>query len=429
MNSVTLNPVLRFIFLCCLVFTTSVHPAHAVPDKVQSLSIAFDTIPQVCADFEGNCSAFVSYDFELSTDCTPDGLSIQVFLDLDNAGAPVPVPEALTGDFPNFTLSGDYPIGDHNFEIIVVNACADTATAILPFSVADCSLDEPVICLNGIAVLLEPGDSDKDSLSYGNGEAMIYASDFVHEPITADCSLPIKYAINKVGEPVDPDQDYLQLNCEDVGMVVLQVWAFDAAGNSSVCETYILVLDNNYLCTEGAFTLQGLIATEEGDPLAFNALELQGFEDDLGYTDALGYFDFLAFAQSDTATVAPLSPADYTNGVSVSDVIIVADHLAGVNPLPGPYKRIAADVNGSGSISVSDLISMQKIFLGISDSLSNASSWRYIPAAYTFPDPSNPWFEPLPESIQLTAPFPTLFTDLNFVAIKLGDVNGTAVTD
>jgi hypothetical protein len=72
---------------------------------------------------------------------------------------------------------------------------------------------------------------------------------------------------------------------------------------------------------------------------------------------------------------------------------------------------------------------MQKIFLGISDSLSNASSWRYIPAAYTFPDPSNPWFEPLPESIQLTAPFPTLFTDLNFVAIKLGDVNGTAVTD
>ena len=88
------------------------------------------------------------------------------------------------------------------------------------------------------------------------------------------------------------------------------------------------------------------------------------------------------------------------------------------------YKKIAADVNRSGTITTLDLIQIRKIILNIDEEFANNTSWRFIPADYVFPDPSNPWFEDFPEVYSMNDLAGDLTAD--FIGVKIGDVNGSA---
>jgi len=87
---------------------------------------------------------------------------------------------------------------------------------------------------------------------------------------------------------------------------------------------------------------------------------------------------------------------------------------------------IAADANKSNSITTFDIVELRKLILGIYSELPNNTSWRFVPKEYVFPDSTNP-FVPI---------FPVTITESNlqmsalnedFVAVKVGDVNGTVV--
>ncbi|MFM9946384.1 MAG: cohesin domain-containing protein, partial [Saprospiraceae bacterium] len=54
-------------------------------------------------------------------------------------------------------------------------------------------------------------------------------------------------------------------------------------------------------------------------------------------------------------------------------------------------------------------------------------SWRFVDSDYEFPVPTNPWFEAWPEVIQLED-LSGCQEDLDFIGIKIGDVNNTAET-
>jgi hypothetical protein len=114
------------------------------------------------------------------------------------------------------------------------------------------------------------------------------------------------------------------------------------------------------------------------------------------------------------------------NGVSTFDLVILSNHILGNLTLDSPYKLIAADVNNSGSISTFDIVALRKAILHMTDSFPNNTSWRFIRADYDFPNPNNPFAEPLPESVWLD----DMGHDMpaqNFVAVKIGDLNGNAV--
>ena len=53
--------------------------------------------------------------------------------------------------------------------------------------------------------------------------------------------------------------------CSDTGTLVVEIWAYDGAGNSDFCETYILVQDNMNLCGPDSLSVgaAGAISTEE----------------------------------------------------------------------------------------------------------------------------------------------------------------------
>ena len=68
------------------------------------------------------------------------------------------------------------------------------------------------------------------------------------------------------------------------------------------------------------------------------------------------------------------------NGVSSLDLIKVQRHILGIEFLPKPYARIAADVNNNGVISTTDQFIMQQLILNTITAFSNVPSWRMVPA-------------------------------------------------
>lgn len=137
----------------------------------------------------------------------------------------------------------------------------------------------------------------------------------------------------------------------------------------------------------------------------------------------------------DTWRVRPLKNGCYLNGVSTLDLVLISKHILGLEPLGSPYKMIAADaaLPATSGISTFDIVELRKLILGIYNNedtdLSNdwpngnAPSWRFVDKSYIFPDPSNPFAPSFPEFKTVTAP--DLLVD--FVAIKTGDVNNSAI--
>ncbi|MBK9565423.1 MAG: hypothetical protein IPO37_09655 [Saprospiraceae bacterium] len=69
---------------------------------------------------------------------------------------------------------------------------------------------------------------------------------------------------------------------------------------------------------------------------------------------------------------------DYINGVSTLDLVLIQQHILGINTISSPYKLIAADVDNNGTVSAKDLVELRKLILGIYNELPNNSSWRFL---------------------------------------------------
>ncbi len=137
-------------------------------------------------------------------------------------------------------------------------------------------------------------------------------------------------------------------------------------------------------------------------------------------TNVDGEYVLCPCVECDSFVVTPYRNDYHLNGVSTFDLVLINRHVLGIEPLNSPYKMIAADVNGSNSITTLDIVELRKLILGIYTDLPNVTSWRFVNAGYSFPNPANPFQTIFPE----TAIVPPSVND--FVAIKVGDVNGNA---
>jgi hypothetical protein len=106
-------------------------------------------------------------------------------------------------------------------------------------------------------------------------------------------------------------------------------------------------------------------------------------------------------------------------------LVLIAKHILGQLPLNSPYKLIAADVNNSKTVTTLDLVQLRRLVLGIDAKLSSNTSWRFVDASFRFADQSNPWATQFPEVVNLNDLAGD--TRANFIAIKVGDVNNSAL--
>ena len=117
----------------------------------------------------------------------------------------------------------------------------------------------------------------------------------------------------------------------------------------------------------------------------------------------------------------------YTNGLTTLDIIMLQKHILGITPLKTPYEMLAGDVNLSGSLTTLDIIKMRKVILGVDNDFEGLSVWRFVPADYSFADPSHPFEQDMPENLMSFDNVPN--EKYEFVAIKSGDINRSARLD
>ncbi|RMF02290.1 MAG: T9SS C-terminal target domain-containing protein, partial [Bacteroidetes bacterium] len=142
-------------------------------------------------------------------------------------------------------------------------------------------------------------------------------------------------------------------------------------------------------------------------------------------TAADGAYEFDNLTAGGDYTVTPYRNDDHDNGVTTFDIVLISKHVLGTQLLASPYQRIAADVNRSGTITTLDMIQIRKLILNITTEFPNNTSWRFVEAGYDFPDVEDPWAEVFPELYSVNN-LDGVITDADFVAIKVGDVNGSA---
>jgi large repetitive protein len=328
------------------------------------------------------------------------------------------------------TLS-NLPEGTHDLIVSVRDECGNVSVATrIPFVVQDCKGPAP-ICLKSFV-------ADMQSNGEGGGAFTLFASDLIASKVF-DCNgqgpeksgalkLVTKYSINRLGEKVAPTQDKLIFNCAQTGKPInLEVHAWDEVGNHDFCICNVLIQDSKKVCPTITLDgeIAGLVLTEDAKALPGVVLVLSGDKQDQARSSLSGAYQFKTLAKNGKYTITPQLDKDPRNGVTTFDLVLVQKHILGIGPLENPYRMIAADVNDSKSISTADLIQMRKVILNLDPSFKGLPSWRFVAAKFKFSDVRNPWAGAFPEQHIVNDLSEKVQAD--FVAIKLGDVNGSAV--
>ena len=205
----------------------------------------------------------------------------------------------------------------------------------------------------------------------------------------------------------------------------MTVW--DINGLSDYCEVSLSLVDNQGICGEGSsVSVGGKIATEFGAPLVNATVEIRG--NMIGYpkqskTNQEGRFAFNNVPMGITYEVAAKNDVDYRNGVNTLDLVLMQRHILALKKLDSPYKLIASDADNDQQISVEDLVQLRKLILGIENDLINNQSWRFVDKDQQMGD--QPW--PFKEIMSHQKLMENAMND-DFVAVKIGDVNGSART-
>ena len=320
--------------------------------------------------------------------------------------------------------SGTYPLGTTVVTFTASDRCGNTSTCSTEIRVEDNTPPSP-LCIVGLSA----------SLSNMNGQvmAMVPATAF-NAGSTDNCTptgqlgLTIKRSVPG-SIPTPATTTSVNFTCADLGTQLVELWATDQAGNADYCLTYITIQDNSGVCpnmTTSAM-IAGAITTSEGDNVEGVSIQITGTSSQQMMTGLDGFFEFPNIPLGGDYSVAPYNNSDLLNGVSTIDLVLMSKHILGIQPFDSPYKILAADIDRSGNVSTMDLIRLRKVILHIDNEFPNGNtSWRFIDAGFIFPNPSNPFATYFPEIYNIN----DLYDDemhVDFIAIKVGDVNMSAV--
>lgn len=380
----------------------------------QVITVTDNTPPQVTScenrtfcNFKSDCGPIAPDLSITATDaCTPDSLLFYSWsVDLNRDGS---IDAQGTGQ----NTTNPYPIGQHRIHYTIVDACGNFSSCSFDFAIEDCK-KPTVFCNGGLVVsIMQTGMISVNVNQFEQGSS--------YDNCTPRSLLRFSFS-------PDVNDTVRTYTCDDVGTVLVQVWATDASNNQDYCQTSLTIQDNMTACADTMVVVGGQIASEANKGLEGVNVELNGDMNSVVYTDQTGKFHFPNVPVGYDYTISPFLNDDPVNGVTTFDIVLLQRHVLGIQPLDSPYKIIAADVNNSGSVTIGDAVDLRKVVLHIIPNFPNNTSWRFVDAQWTFPDPANPFEPPFPQICNindLSANPPAV----DFVAVKVGDLNYTATT-
>ena len=317
------------------------------------------------------------------------------------------------------------PSGLYNVEWTVTDGCGNFDVDFQNIEVINTKAPNPV-CISGLAANLVLMDLDSDG-TFDAEMVELWAEDFDAKSYHT-CSNPITLSLSS-----DINEISRVYDCDDIGINTVQLWVTDlVTGAQAYCETFVDIQDNNgdNVCDstdmQGRVVIQGDIYTEFND-------EIEGVEVAIGIPDLevltsdAGEYAFASMPIGGSYLVIPRKDDQHLNGISTLDLILIQRHILGVEWLDSPYKMLAADVNGNQDISAVDLIELRKLILGVYNELPQNEAWRFVDAQYDFIDPLNPWIHAIPEDYMIQDLNSDM--DVDFIGVKVGDVNGSVVAN
>lgn len=179
---------------------------------------------------------------------------------------------------------------------------------------------------------------------------------------------------------------------------------------------------------DGKHNLEVIVQTETGDPVSSVEFSLDG--ESVAMTDESGMIMLADLPINSKPMIAARKDDHIKNGVTTLDFLLVQKHILGQELLDSPYKIIAADADGSGEISLMDLITIRRIVLdAINELPSGKDPWMFVDGHYTFRNPANPLQENYP-AMAMEVEMAQHLDDkpMHIMAIKIGDVDNSALT-
>jgi hypothetical protein len=137
------------------------------------------------------------------------------------------------------------------------------------------------------------------------------------------------------------------------------------------------------------------------------------------FTNASGSATLVSNEPVGTLVKVRVNNGSLSIGVNAWDMELISQYILNVTPFNSYCQFIAADVNGSGTITTFDIVELRRLILGTSNA---SSGWRFWNADQVI-DPANPFGVPLEEEIEVV--LDTVNPELKFVGVQLGDVDGS----
>lgn len=379
------------------------------------------TIESFSADCDSN---EVTINLDAFDICTPvNQLKVNWTLDVSNDGS---INLSGTG----LAVTRKLPLGTHRISYHVSDGCGNFTNCAFLFTIVDKKKPTP-ICHDGISVDLMPvtGEVKVPAVALESGDSYDNCTSYDNLTILAERFVDI--GVNQ-NAPDAQATDSLLFTCADYesgSPVAVGVWVGDEAGNWDLCVMLVDVQNNmGAPCDTTNFngSISGIIQTEWDKDVEEVSVNLAGQNVAQTMSAANGWFSFSNMVPGSAYTVVPQKDVQALNGVSTYDILLIQKHILGIKQIQTPYCLIAADVNKSGGVSIADIISLRKTLLTASEKFTDNTSWRFVDESYIFPNPTNPWKSPFPETVTLN--IQPGVVNASFVGIKIGDINGDAAT-
>ncbi len=326
---------------------------------------------------------------------------------------------AETGTGNSFTRAVA-PNTTYTVQFVVSDGCGNSTSGTKAYTFKDCKKPTPYV-LHGLAIEIMQ-----------TGSIELWASD-LNQGSYDNCTVKdkLKYKLFK-GDPVDGPQDIEGINalsenvtftCPVFGLQSVSFYVIDECDNWDVVGTYVSVQTNNGACSSDDMgRIAGKITNALGENVELVDVSVNGGDNTMA-TGANGAFQFDLALEGDY-TITPEKNISPLNGVSTYDLVLISKHILGIQSFDSPYKYIAADVNKSGSITAFDMVQLRQLILNITSEFSNNTSWRFVDAKHEFTS-QNPAAENFNEFMNINN-LDGQMLDVDFIATKIGDVNGNA---
>ncbi len=403
-----------------------------VDNLVPVLSVAPST---EVAGKRADCSGDINLAIQIEEACTPESLVFSVTWDRFNDGFPDgDISNAIIGSYPRFRLVYRMPFGKHSLSIRVRDKCGNETERIVTVHVTDGRPPTPK-CINSLVVPLSPLPPNTDADGDGSPDRAalsIQANDLLSSSQLGDCSGPLRYSVHKAeliesgAERPAPDRNTITLTCDDRPTELLYVYAWDAAGNSAYCETFILLQDGANFCPDlGAASIAGAVQNVAGNPIEGAKIILQGDRVNQTFSNRDGRFLFEYLKENQDYSLSAIVDSSYRDGVTTYDIVMIMRHILGEELFHSPYQYLAADADLSGTITTLDVILIRKLVLHLENALPHKKQFRYLPTGYPFLSPQDAIRAKFPETLNFSN-LQGKYLHAGITVVKIGDVTGDA---